>query len=80
MPFVGTHARDLDDAVGAEGGDDVVGATVVEREGVRGDGGADPFGDVVPTVVSATHQKPRSSIGCSKGYTLTAASAGSSRS
>ncbi len=43
---VGAHARDVDDAVGAEGGDDVVGAAVVERVGVRGDRGADAFGDL----------------------------------
>ena len=32
MPFVGAHAGDLDDTVEAEGGDDVVGAAVVERQ------------------------------------------------
>src|SRR5947208_1066357 len=36
---VGTQARDLTDAVGAEGGDDVVGSAVVESMRVPGDGG-----------------------------------------
>ncbi len=41
VALVGAHARDLADAVAAEGGDDIVGPTVVERLRVRSDGGAD---------------------------------------
>ena len=37
VALVGAQARDLAHAVGAEGGDDVVGAAVVERLGVGGD-------------------------------------------
>ena len=46
MAFVGAHARNVADAVGAEGGDDVVGSAVVQRLRVRGDGGADAFDNV----------------------------------
>ena len=41
---VRAHARDVDGAVGAEGGDDVVGPAVVQGQGVRGDRGADALG------------------------------------
>ena len=46
VALVGAQAGDLADAVGAEGGDDVVGPAVVERLGVGGEGGADALGDV----------------------------------
>ena len=46
VAVVGAHARDVADAVGAEGGDDVVGAAVVERVRVRGDRGADALDDL----------------------------------
>ena len=63
------------DAVGAEGGDDVVGPAVVERLGVRGDRGADALGDVGEgrrrAHASESAQKPMSTIGRSSGFTLT---------
>ena len=46
VALVGAHAGHVDGAVGAEGGDDVVGAAVVEGVGVGGEGGAHAFGDV----------------------------------
>src|SRR5581483_9508135 len=46
VAFVRPHAFDLDGAVGAEGGDDVVGAAIVECLRVGGDGGANAFGDL----------------------------------
>ena len=52
VTVVGAEPGDVAATVGAERGDDVVGATVVERVGVRGDGGAHPLGDVC---VGATH-------------------------
>ncbi len=46
VAVVRAHARDVADAVGTEGGDDVVGPAVVQRVGVRGDRGADALDDV----------------------------------
>ena len=66
------------DAVGAERGDDVVGPAVVERLRVRGDRGADALDDVGVGRRRRSCQKPRSTIGLSNGFTLTACSAGSS--
>ena len=42
----GADARHVEDAVGAVGGDDVVGPAVVEGVGVGGDGGADALDDL----------------------------------
>ena len=41
-----SHPWDLAGAVGAEGGDDVVGPTIVQGLGVLGHGGADPLDDL----------------------------------
>ena len=46
VAFVGAHPRDLGDAVGTEGGDDVVGPAVVQGLGVGGDAGADSLDDL----------------------------------
>src|SRR5262249_8693829 len=72
--FVLAHARDVADAIGTERGDDVVGASVVERLGVRGDRGTDTFDHFRVTA----HQKPMSTTGCSSGFTLISRSAGRS--
>ena len=84
VAFVGAHARDVADAVGAEGGDDVVGPAVVERLGVRGNGGADALGDVGERDLGAhgsmPAQKPRSTIGRVERVHVDGLSAGTSSS
>src|SRR5205823_6055683 len=71
------HARHLDRAIGAEGRDDVVGATVVHGLCVRRDGGPDSLDDLQ---VCRVHEKSMSTIDRSSGFTLTSRSAGSNLS
>jgi hypothetical protein len=77
VAFMGTHAGDVAATVGAEGGDDVVGAPVVEGLRVRGDRRARARVDF-GAARRGVNQKPRSRIGLSKGATLTVCTAGSS--
>ena len=53
VAMVRAHAGDVTFTVGAVGGDDVVGAAVVERLRVRGDGGPDALGDIGPAASRA---------------------------
>ena len=91
MAAVAAQAGHVADAVGTEHVDDVVGPTVVEGLGVRGDGRADAGRDVGESELAApgsrrvrcfhrTGQSPSSTTGISSGFTLTFRSAGSSLS